>query len=389
MNFPRTCTCVLTAAAAAMGTWPAIAAPAAAHRAAAPAVAIHHAASAAVAPKRLPLIVAKVNGKVIGRDELDSDLETYQDGGLAKQILANLILKQLIQDRAQQFGLVPTAAEYEKAYNEANMAAQGRLPQLLAARNLTRAQFEQQFLEPKIELTNLARYGVKVTDADIQEMFDRNKTQWIQPKVVKIYRIHTATLPAAQAVESELAKGASWNDTVKKSSDDAPYYKDHNGYYGAVLPETLPKEVQDAIVNLKAGEYSQPVQVKDEGANPGWTIWRIGEIIPAKQPTLAEHREEIRNMVFQTKSKQDMEVLRDLVKSAKITNLPAGFEQLFAPLMAPPQEMMPPTRPGFQRPGFAPPPAGGPGGPPQGAGGPGGAGPGGIAPPPPPPPALH
>jgi len=298
----------------------------------------------------LPPIVARVNGNPITRETLDTQLE--RDYG--QNALLGLILNQLLNEAAAKQGAVPSQARLDEAFNAQNTQASGQLPVLLEQHHMTKADFEQQILRPKLEMDAMTKQGITISDADIKTFFDAHKEQWATPKQVKLYRIKTATLAEGKAARAAIEKGMTWDAAVKKYSNDQSYYKDHEGYYGTVAITLLPPTVQTAVANLKAGEITEPIEMAKEGANAGFILWRVAEILPAKPASLDAHRQEIQTYLTGLKAKQPVDVVRELVKSAKITDLPDAFKGMFASLL---NAQPTPPRPGIGGgPNIPPPP---------------------------------
>jgi parvulin-like peptidyl-prolyl isomerase len=306
--------------------------------------------TAAASPEyRLPAVVARVNGVSISRDAIDSQLE--RNHTTVEQILFSTVLARLLDDRAKQLKITPTAAEVNTAWVQANKQSQGRLDVILQTNNLTRTQFEQQMLRPQIEMGKLQDYGVKITDADIKQTFEEKKSTWAAPPQVELYRLHTPSMIAAQAALADLRAGKAWDGVFAQYSDDQPYYKATNGLYGQVASSVLPDEVKRAIAGLKPGEYSEPMAISEEGPDHGFVIWKLSKEIKGPEPTLEAHRAEIKQMLQKQRQKTAQQVISELLRGAHIADLPAGFADMFKQFLNPQPA---PTRPG--PPGSPPPP---------------------------------
>ena len=302
---------------------------------------------------RLPEVVARVDGSTISRDQVDSELER----NFGQQIVFTLVVAHLVEERAAKLGLTPTAAEIDRAFQEANMNAQGGLLMMLKQHNMARPDFEKMVLRPKLEMQKLSKYGISVSDADIQTYFNEHKSEWAGPEQVELLRIHTPTLDAANRASAELAAGKPWAEVLQKFSDDKDYYKANGGLYGTIVRSVLPPEIATAISGLKAGEVSKPMEIAEEGPAHGYVIWKLNKIVSGAEAKLADHKEEIKQKLITARTKPDMELITDLIKNAKISNLPPGYADVFtrfttAPL-APPRRVTPP---GIGGPGNAPPP---------------------------------
>ena len=289
----------------------------------------------------LPPIVATVNGVPVTRQQVDVELER----NYADKVIFALVLNHLLDQRAAELHVTPTRSAIKDAYMQADKDSHGQLNTILENHKMSPAQFEQLVLKPRLEMQNIEKHGINVTEANIVDFYNQNKAQWAEPDKLDLQRMHVATRADADAAEADLAGGKAWVDVFTKYSDDKEYYKATDGSYGEVLRKTLPKEVADIIDGLKPGGISKPMPITENGPDKGFVIWKVNNIVPGSTPTLQQKRTEIVARLQAQKTPQEIDIIRQLVRSAKIKGLPAAYEQEFAmfsaPQPAPPHPGMP------------------------------------------------
>lgn len=125
-----------------------------------------------------------------------------------------------------------------------------------------------------------------VTDADVQAEYDK----FVAANGGKEYRarhILVNTKEQADAIVSSLKKGGKFEDIAKKQSQD-PGSGANGGDLEWAAPSNYVKEFSQAMVALKKGEVSAPVQ-----SQFGFHIIRLDDIREAQLPTLEEVKPQI------------------------------------------------------------------------------------------------
>jgi foldase protein PrsA len=238
----------------------------------------------------------------------------------------------------------------------------------------------------------------KVTDQEIEDYYNENKERFAQPETRDLLVVLNPKKEKADAALEAIEGGESWSKVAKQySTDDAS--KAQGGKLPNVTKGQQEKAFDTAIFEAEKGEVVGPVKTQF-----GYYVFRVTKITPAKQQSLTQVKETIRNLLT---SQNQQKALNDFVKDfqdgyKEETNCADGFvieqcknapkpESATQPVSGSgpetggtPQQQLPP---GAAPPGAVPPGAGGaPGGAvPPGAGGAppsgGAAPPAGAAPP--------
>jgi parvulin-like peptidyl-prolyl isomerase len=184
----------------------------------------------------------------------------------------------LEQVKKQYFGA--SQKEYEK-----NLKAQGLTDEQV------RREVENQLISEKIyaKITE----GVKVTDEDIQEHYEKNKKDYKVPSSREVRHILVSGKALADRLHSDLENGGNFAALAKRHSKD-PGSKANGGKLTVRKGETVPP-FDKAAFSLKKGELSNPVKT-----TYGWHI--IEALSDVKAPTttpLKDVKEQIRQQLLQ------------------------------------------------------------------------------------------
>lgn len=172
------------------------------------------------------------------------------------------------------------------------------------------AQIQQKFL---IDLY-WADYSKKnpITDEQIKAQYDKDVAQIKQAGVKEQYKVSLITVASqseADAISSQLKKGASFEKLVREKSIDPS--KAQGGVVGWVFPNQLAPEIGAAVTKLQKGGSTSPIQTPS-----GWNIVKVDDKRPFKIPSLAEAQNQVRQQLIQ---QQRIELINKLRAEAKIS----------------------------------------------------------------------
>jgi len=121
--------------------------------------------------------------------------------------------------------------------------------------------------------------------------------------------ILVATEPFAQKVIDRLQKGEKFEELAKKESMDSS--KDNGGDLGWFTPDKMVKPFSDAVLSLKAGEYThKPVQTQY-----GWHVIELVETRDLQPPAYDNVRQRLEQVV---QAKKVRAYTDELMRNAKI-----------------------------------------------------------------------
>jgi peptidyl-prolyl cis-trans isomerase C len=235
--------------------------------------------------------IATVNGTNITKDFFEQYIKAITNGKSSSdltpeqrnQALDNLIRAQVVGQQAIKDGV-------DKA------------PDTSALLELTRLNVLQ---------TAVAEKYLKDRKASEQELRAEYETQVGQLGKQEYHAKHilVATEPFAQKIVERLQKGEKFEDLAKHESMDPS--KDNGGDLGWFTPDKMVKPFADAVLSLKAGDYThKPVQTQY-----GWHVIELVETRDLQPPPYDNVRQRLEQVVQAKKVKAYTD---DLMKNAKI-----------------------------------------------------------------------
>jgi foldase protein PrsA len=131
----------------------------------------------------------------------------------------------------------------------------------------------------------------KVSDADVQEYYDKNQKRFAQPERRDLLIVLTKTEAKADAAKAALDSGQPWKQVVKQYSIDETT-KAQGGKLAAVAKGQQDKALEDAVFAASKGEVEGPVKTQF-----GWYVFEVEKITPASQQSLEQSRDTIKNLL--------------------------------------------------------------------------------------------
>jgi peptidyl-prolyl cis-trans isomerase SurA len=333
-----------------------------AHSAATLAAAILLAALAACNPKTSGDVMATVDGRKIFR----SDVDKYYDNSVAStqqapsgeqatalrlNLLHQMIDDEILMRRAEKLGLLATDEEVDRKYNEFKSPfSQEEFDKRLKDKKITLADFKRDIrrsITVEKVMNKEVSSKITVTDQDITDYYNAHKGEFnlIEPKY-HLAQIMVTPAPNPQAnnqndkaqneadarkkiqmIANRLDSGDDFATLAMRYSED-PETAGNGGDLGTV-PESGLKgtdpNTRDAVIKLKAGQYSPVVSVVNPQTRQavGYRIVKLVSKEPAGQRELSDPRvqQAIRSQLHDRREQllkaAYYEVLRD---SAKVEN---------------------------------------------------------------------
>jgi len=137
--------------------------------------------------------------------------------------------------------------------------------------------------------------GITIGQKEIQDFYDKNKTQYGHPATREIRHILVASKPLADSIEGQLKNGANFAALAKKYSKDIGT-AGNGGEVTISQGHTLPG-LDTVAFKLKLNEVSSPF-----ATSYGWHIVEaIGPIVQATFTPLAQKETEIRAQILRLK----------------------------------------------------------------------------------------
>jgi foldase protein PrsA len=240
------------------------------------------------------------------KDQCKQEYEALRD-----QVLQLLVSFQWIEGEAEEMGIEVSDAEVKKSFDQQRKQS---FPKDADYKKFLKdsGQSEEDIMQRvKLDLlSNKIRDEVikgkdKVSDAQIQDFYDKNKERFAQPERRDLRIVLTKSKDRAEEAKSALESGDSWKSVAKEYSIDEAS-KSQGGKLPAQAEGTLEKALDEAVFKAEKGEISGPVKTQF-----GQYVFEVEKIQKASQQTLEQAKETIRQTL---QSQNQQKALDDFVK---------------------------------------------------------------------------
>ena len=261
-------------------------------------------------------VAAKVNGDVIKKTELDAQVEklkeqypqmfTGADGegrllDFKQRLLDNMINALLIKQAAGDEGIEVTDEDVDKKIEELKKGFQTdeQFQQALEQAGMDVAALEDQIREQLVteQLIAALNKDTEVSDEEIEEYYEANKTQFAQQAATHASHIlfDAKDKATAEKVLGEVKGGGDFAALAKQHSKD-PASAAKGGDLGW---RTTPyvAEFQAAADKLQPGQISDLVETQF-----GWHIIKLIERRDSRQKTLEEVSDQVKQIIIQQRN---------------------------------------------------------------------------------------
>jgi foldase protein PrsA len=277
-------------------------------------------------------VVATVNGEPITESEWLARLRLMA----GKNALDNLVREKVIRQEARKNGVVVTPAEIAKSASdlEGNYRKQFPSParfddflkqqglSLVGFRDAMRYTAEMRTIQQK--LADKLGEKIQVTDKELQDIYDKQKGQFVQQAEVKIKQImlnftglddvsqNKTKADALALMEKVKAPGADFAALAKQYSQDADT-KDKGGELAWMSFSPWGPPFDQVVMAAPVGLIDQPVR-----SYKGYHIVWVIDKHPQRQRTFDEVKPDLRKrMLEQRQSTQFREYMQQAEKTAK------------------------------------------------------------------------
>jgi foldase protein PrsA len=213
---------------------------------------------------------------------------------LREQVMQLLTSFQWIEGEAKEQGIKVSDAEVKKSFEEQKKQSfpkEADYQKFLKQYDQTEEDILQRvkldLLSNKIR-DKIVKGKDKVTDAQIQEFYDKNKTRFAQPERRDLRIVLTKGVDKANQAKAALERGDSWKVVAKKYSIDQAS-KAQGGKLPAQAEGTLEKSLDEAVFKAKKGVISGPVKTQF-----GYYVFVVEKIQKAQQQTLDQAKATIK-----------------------------------------------------------------------------------------------
>jgi foldase protein PrsA len=240
------------------------------------------------------------------KKQCEQEYETLKD-----TTMLFLIQAEWVEQEAAEQGVEVSDASVEKSFEDQKKQAfpnDKAYQEFLKTSGMTEEDvlYRVKLNELQRKLTQkITEEASKVTDADIQEYYEKNKRRFAQPERRDLRVVLTKTEAKAEQARNALNDGQSWKQVVKEYSIDEAS-KAQGGLLPAVAKGQQDKALDDAVFQAKKGELEGPVKTQF-----GWYVFEVDKVTPASQQSLEQSKDTIRNLL---RSERQQKTLDDWIK---------------------------------------------------------------------------
>ena len=145
----------------------------------------------------------------------------------------------------------------------------------------------------------------KVSDADIEEYYEKNQKRFAQPERRDLLVVLTKNEAKANEAKKALDDGQSWKQVVKEYSIDEAS-KAQGGKLPAVAEGQQEKALDEAVFAAEKGNVEGPVKTQF-----GWYVFEVEKVTEASQQTLDQSKDTIKNLL---RSERQQKALDKFIK---------------------------------------------------------------------------
>jgi foldase protein PrsA len=216
---------------------------------------------------------------------------------LKEQVLAFLIRDNWVEQETDKQNVKVSDKEVQKQIDAAVKQAfqnPGDFQKFLQRSGLTQAdvfyQQRNQLLQQKLT-EKVTKDESKVTDAQIQQYYEKNKSKFATPERRDLRIVLTKTRARAQQARNALDSGQSWKSVTQRFSIDQAS-KAQGGQLTGVAKGQQEKALDEAIFKSQKGKLVGPVKTQF-----GYYVLQVSKVTAAKQQSLAESKDSIKQIL--------------------------------------------------------------------------------------------
>src|SRR5215211_512518 len=247
--------------------------------------------------------------------------------GLRDQVLQFLISAQWIVGEADDQDVKVTDAEVEKQFEttkKQSFPKEADFQKFLKSSGMgledLKFRVRVQALSDKLR-TKVTKGKDTVTDAQVKQYYDKNKSRFAQPERRDLLIVLTKTKAKADTALSALKGGQGFKKVAKKYSIDQAS-KNQGGKLLAVAKGQQEKSLDDAVFKASKGKLSGPIKTQF-----GYYVFKVTKVTKASQQTLTQATPTIKQLLqSQNQQKALDSFVKDFQKRWKDkTNCRHGF----------------------------------------------------------------
>jgi foldase protein PrsA len=258
-------------------------------------------------------VVAKVGSESISKDDLYTMMvDQYGEAALNTLIADKIVelesdeqeIKVSDKEIEKELQKLQESYEDEEAFNQALTSSGSSLESV------------KDNIKSYLLTQKLLKERVTVSDDQIKEYFEANKESFAQQEQVEASHILVEDEETAKEVKEKLDNGADFAEVAKEYSTDTSN-AESGGELGFFAKGEMVAEFEEKAFSMAAEEISDPVKTEF-----GYHIIKVTDKKEAKEAVLEDHKEEIKDILFDQGLQTEYPVwLEEQKEDYKIENL--------------------------------------------------------------------
>jgi peptidyl-prolyl cis-trans isomerase SurA len=295
-------------------------------------------------------IVARVNDQIVTQSDYDralgqmrTEAQQQDESQQAidfreKNLLRDLIDQQLLLSRGKELDITGEAElvqALDKIRQENHLDSMEALEKAAQDQGVSYEDFtatiRNRIISQQVIRDEVSRH-VQITQQDMEAYFKAHQSDFAQPESVHLREILVATpadstadspeVTAAQqqadAIETKLKGGASFEDLAKTSSSGPA--ADRGGDLGDFRRGTLAKQLEDATFSLQAGQFTGPIRTKQ-----GYVILEVDKHTPGGEANFKDVQPQVEDAVFTQRLEPALRAYLTKLREAAYIDIKPGF----------------------------------------------------------------
>lgn len=235
---------------------------------------------------------ASINGEEISKEELYSKLTDLY----GKDTLDSLVTNKMIEMEAKKEKVKVTGNEIDEELTKLQESYGGEeaFTSALEENNVSMDKIRED-IEFYLLAEKLIEPDISITDEEMKTYFEENKDSFDEKEQVKASHILVEDETTAKKVKEELDSGKDFAELAKEYSTDTSNAAD-GGDLGYFSKGEMAEEFEKAAFEMEVNTVSNPVKT-----DFGYHIIKVSDKKAAKAATFEEHKDKIKELLFDEK----------------------------------------------------------------------------------------
>jgi foldase protein PrsA len=227
------------------------------------------------------------------KSQCQQEYDTLRD-----QVVSLLISNRWIEGEAQERNIKVSDSEVQKSFDQQkkqNFKKEADYQKFLKQTGYTQADLltrvRDNLLANKIR-DQVIKGKDKVTDAQIQAFYNKNKSRFSTPETRDLLIVLTKSKGTAEQARKAIESGQPWAKVARKYSIDQAS-KSHGGKLPGQAKGSLEQTLNTGVFSAKKGELVGPLKTQF-----GWYVFKVTNIHPGKTQPLSQTKGTIRQTLI-------------------------------------------------------------------------------------------